>query len=98
MKQDDIFVSSWGYEQTNVDFYEVVKVTAKTVTLIPIERKVQLKGFMRYTAMPIPGSGKGKRSGDGLLIVSMFQRVALPATRLRDCGMERHGKARPMPK
>ena len=60
MKQGDIFVSSWGYDQTNVDFYEVVKVAAKTVTLIPIERKVQLKGFMRYTAMPIPGSGKGK--------------------------------------
>ena len=55
MKQGDIFVSSWGYDQTNVDFYEVVKVAAKTVTLIPIERKVQLKGFM-----PIPGSGKGK--------------------------------------
>ena len=54
MKQGDIFVSSWGYDQTNVDFYEVVKVAAKTVTLIPIERKVQLKGFMRYTAMPIP--------------------------------------------
>ena len=51
MKQGDIFVSSWGYDQTNVDFHEVVKVAAKTVTLIPIERKVQLKGFMRYTAM-----------------------------------------------
>ncbi|WP_370791031.1 hypothetical protein [Bilophila wadsworthia] len=60
MKQGDILVSSWGYEQTNVDFYEVVKVTAKTVTLIPIERKVQLKGFMRYEATPVPGSGKGK--------------------------------------
>ena len=60
MKQGDIFVSSWGYDQTNVDFHEVVKVAAKTVTLIPIERKVQLKGFMRYTAMPIRGSGKGK--------------------------------------
>lgn len=40
MKQGDIFVRSWGYDQTNVDFYEVVKVAAKTVTLIPIERKV----------------------------------------------------------
>ena len=59
MKQGDVFVNSWGYEQTNVDFYEVVKVTAKTITLISIERKVQLKGFMRYTAMSIPGSGKG---------------------------------------
>ena len=30
MKQGDIFVSSWGYDQTNVDFHEVVKVAAKT--------------------------------------------------------------------
>lgn len=60
MKQGDIFVSSWGYEQTNVDFYEVVKATAKTVTLISIERVLQEEGFMRYRAMPIPGSGKGK--------------------------------------
>ena len=97
MKQGDIFVSSWGYDQTNVDFYEVVKVAAKTVTLIPIERKVQLKGFMRYTAMPIPGSGKGKAFRRRIMIVSMFRRVASPATQLRDCGMERHGKDRPMP-
>ena len=97
MKQGDVCVSSWGYEQTTVDLYEVVKVTAKTVMLIPIERKVQLKGFMRYTAMRFRGAGRERRSGDGLLIVSMFRRVASPATQLRDCGMERHGKDRPMP-
>ena len=48
------------FPRQKVHFHEVVKVAAKTVTLIPIERKVQLKGFMRYTAMPIQGSGKGK--------------------------------------
>ena len=31
MKQGDVFVSSWGYEQTNVDFYEVVRTTAKYI-------------------------------------------------------------------
>ena len=97
MKQGDIFVSSWGYDQTNVDFYEVVKVAAKTVTLIPIERKVQLKGFMRYTAMPIPGSGKGKAFRRRIIDCFDVPAVASPATRLRDCGMERHGKVRPMP-
>lgn len=97
MKQGDILVSSWGYEQTNVDFYEVVKVTAKTVTLIPIERKVQLKGFMRYEATPIPGSGKGKAFRRRLLIVSTFLHVALQATPLRGCGTERHRKVHPMP-
>jgi hypothetical protein len=29
----DVAYNSWGYEQTNVDFYEVVEVKAKTVML-----------------------------------------------------------------
>jgi hypothetical protein len=29
----DILYSSWGYDQTNIDFYEVVKVTNKSVYL-----------------------------------------------------------------
>ena len=29
----DIYASSWGYDQTNVNFYQVLKVTAKTVTV-----------------------------------------------------------------
>lgn len=27
----DIFYTSWGYEQTNVDFYQVIRATEKTV-------------------------------------------------------------------
>jgi len=34
---NDVLVSMWGYEQTNVDFYQVVKATAKTVTIREIE-------------------------------------------------------------
>ena len=33
-----IFVSSWGYDQTNVDFFEVISATAKTVQLRPIAK------------------------------------------------------------
>ncbi|HEM3466781.1 hypothetical protein HO551_11315 [Streptococcus suis] len=29
----DVLCAVWGYEQTNYDFYEVVKVTAKTITI-----------------------------------------------------------------
>jgi hypothetical protein len=32
----DIVYSSWGYEQTNVDFFQVVKMTKKTITVKPI--------------------------------------------------------------
>lgn len=33
IKVGDFFVCKWGYEQTNVDFYQVVKTTKKTVTV-----------------------------------------------------------------
>ena len=39
VKVDDIFTSSWGYEQTNVDAYQVIKKKGVTVTL----RKIGLK-------------------------------------------------------
>lgn len=29
----DVLCSVWGYEQTNYDFYKVIKVTAKTITI-----------------------------------------------------------------
>ena len=35
----DIFYSSWGYDQTNVDFYQVVKTTPKTIALKKIDKK-----------------------------------------------------------
>jgi len=36
-----IFVSSWGYDQTNVDFYEVVRKTASSVELRKIGKRTQ---------------------------------------------------------
>lgn len=41
VKKGDIFVSSWGYEQTNIDFYEVVAVTktGKSVKIAKMNKK-----------------------------------------------------------
>lgn len=36
----DVFYSSWGYDQTNVDFYEVVRKTDKTVFVREIEGQI----------------------------------------------------------
>lgn len=36
-KVGDVMVSSWGYEQTNVDFYQVVGVTAASVKLRKVD-------------------------------------------------------------
>ena len=34
-----VFVASWGYDQTNVDFYKVTKVTPKGVRLRKIGKR-----------------------------------------------------------
>ncbi len=39
----EVFVASWGYEQTNIDFYQIVGVTAKNVKLRPIEQHKEWK-------------------------------------------------------
>jgi hypothetical protein len=56
MKTGDILYSSWGYDQTNIDFYEVMKATAKTVTVRQIESSKKRSGFMSGTATPIQGA------------------------------------------
>jgi hypothetical protein len=51
IKVGDIFYNSWGYEQTNIDFYQVVSTTAKTITL------QQIKGHSDdYDAYHMTGS------------------------------------------
>jgi hypothetical protein len=50
----DIWSSSWGYDQTNVDFYQVLKVTAKTVTVRKIYKEtVELTGQFTGTVTPV---------------------------------------------
>jgi hypothetical protein len=52
-----ILASTWGYDQTNVDFYEVIRATAKTVTLRQIkDRRVEDDVYLTYRAEPIPGA------------------------------------------
>ena len=49
-----ILYCSWGWEQTNVDFYQVVAVkSAKTVVVREIGASVEEKGFMSGEAMPM---------------------------------------------
>jgi hypothetical protein len=53
IKAGDIFYNSWGYDQTNIDFYQVVATTAKTISL----RKI--KGFSTdYDARLMYGNKK----------------------------------------
>lgn len=60
LKAGDILASSWGWEQTNVDFYEVVDVKGMTVALREIGRDIVETGFMSGKTTPRPGEYKGK--------------------------------------
>jgi len=54
-KVGTIVYSTWGYEQTNVDFYEVVKVSGRRITLRELDQTRREDGFMSGLAMPMPG-------------------------------------------
>jgi len=50
-----IYYSSWGYEQTNIDFYKVIEVskTGKTITLQRIGSQIiDVNGYDSYDVIP----------------------------------------------
>lgn len=55
VKKGDILVEIWGYDQTNADFYKVLKKTKKTVILRQLQTKTiaDKDGFMTGTTVPI---------------------------------------------
>lgn len=56
----DIFYSSWGYEQTNIDFYQVTATTPTMVKLKKIRKKiVGGKGEPQEKVMPIANTMEG---------------------------------------
>ncbi|MBF5824150.1 hypothetical protein HQI67_00200 [Escherichia coli] len=57
----DIFVSSWGYEQTNVNFYQVISVHGKkTVTVREICASVHFTGNMMGYKRPLLNDFRGE--------------------------------------
>lgn len=51
----DVLVSSWGYDQTNVDWYRVVRVTAKSVVIQECHG-VRADADDEYTDHMVPGA------------------------------------------
>lgn len=51
----DIFVCTWGYDQTNVDFYRVIKKTKTGVSIIPMSKKVIEYNDRYMTGKVLPG-------------------------------------------
>jgi hypothetical protein len=58
---NDIFVSSWGYEQTNIDYYQVKRLVGKTmIEVCQIEKMACAIGSMDGKCAPIKGQFKGE--------------------------------------
>jgi|PlaIllAssembly_1097288.scaffolds.fasta_scaffold29663_6 hypothetical protein len=60
LKLGDILECSWGYDQTNIDYYEVVKVLPKSVVILEIAQRKQMTGYESGSCWPLPGQYVGK--------------------------------------
>lgn len=55
VKVGDIYRTSWGYEQTNVEYFEVVEIKGKHAILREIAQERTETGFMVGKCGPMPG-------------------------------------------
>lgn len=53
-KVNDVLAYTWGYEQTNCDFFQVVKVTPKTITVREIAGRETFDGPTAMTGRAKP--------------------------------------------
>jgi hypothetical protein len=56
----DILVASWGYDQTNIDYYEVVEVPSKCFVVIKqVKNTVESSEIGADYVVPTPGDYTG---------------------------------------
>ena len=52
----EIIYNSWGYDQTNIDFYKIIKRKGDFATLQPLEAIEESDGGLTMTGTTIPGN------------------------------------------
>ena len=52
----EILAGRWGYEQTNIDYYQIVRVTPSTVMVQQLNKRSTATGDMTSKSQPIPGA------------------------------------------
>jgi len=78
LNEGDILVSSWGWEQTNVDYYVVTRLVGKTsVEINRIGQNSTPTGYMTGTCTPDPSVRIGqpivKRAKGDMVRLSNYQ-------------------------
>ena len=89
VKEGDIYVASWGWEQTNIDAYQVVDKKGATVTLreIAVASVEGSEGFMSDRVVPVKNEfigGEFKKRITGKHINIDDVRMATPAEEGKD--------------
>ena len=82
-----IFYSSWGYEQTNIDFYKVVEVSksGKTITLQKIgSQVVEVNGYCSERVIPNESKTEGAPLTNRRLIVGRYGDVMVNVSNRTD--------------
>lgn len=88
-----ILYSSWGYDQTNIEFYKVVKVSEKSVWIQELKNQiVEQVGFMSEKVVPSDEFRKGGwvKAPDGIGQVYDPDYIAPPERKL----WSKHGGVR----
>ena len=55
-----VFCCSWGYDQTNVDYYQVLSVSNKTATFCKIAQLSESDGYLQGNCVPATNHFIGK--------------------------------------
>lgn len=72
----DILISEWGYDQSNVDYYQIVHRTPHTVTIQQIKKDIRYEpnGVRAYPVKDdFLGEKIRRRIKDGYIEVSQFE-------------------------
>jgi hypothetical protein len=65
LKPDDILYTSWGYDQTNVEFYQVLTVHNNTITIQEICQEYTPTQSMAGYTVPVPNKPTKENKWDG---------------------------------
>lgn len=91
MKVGDILKCSWGYEQTNIDFYEVVKATKAMVTVRKIAgRSWSEEGYSAMSGFVVPCPGEFL---EGWRAKEVRRKVNAPGTDYESIKIEDYSRA-----
>ena len=68
VKVGDFVYNSWGYDQTNIDWYKIVKVTNRTIKIVRVKSNVVEYCGQAMTGSSLPLDEVDKTEGNPLTL------------------------------